>query len=714
MDVTYNYVFEKMGSLVPDEIRKNVIWIDVGNTVKDGVFDHHQGGDFKSAFECVMKSPKCYESLKSYLKSGEEKLEVEFHVHESPDVDCFFGIYAVQKMISENKENPAEALKKEVTDKLLDYVNSIDEGRNKNLDTATLYAYICMISGYIKRENPKTENKKYMDEVLQLLDLVVKKLETRGNTCDINFFKNSLKEYVEVSTLSCFSKLEGYIGRDCYKKDKDENRVEIELVKLWNSNLKKMVAVKSAIWKELPSGEDGYYFARVDDECLLTVYPTSIKEEKTSEGVTYVKIALDPTKEDAQNYSLKPLAEVIEQCEQIEEKQFYEQTGRYRRDHSKSRKDNNADKEGRFEKIPFCETSDPWFFMEKGDMIDAPRDGSIIPYNRIVSIIKNTSWLTKSANIIQYCLKKGEQDEYIDVEKSEKSEGISFGDLYGKIKPRIKEDQYLLVFVKIDPSMLSHSNSWLKACCMNMVGKSTSGSLKSSFLQIDYRTCLYTDQSITILVTTDGQNQSLSNLVKEGDFVNSPICKDMKNILEHRYELRSIGKGLSEKLQEITQKSKELEHFNERLVHLNTEMEEEYDLITDPLEQSIYKFIKDTLNIESLKKSVTTSAQLLIKNAEQMWDEKKEKQDERIQAGIGLVTIFAVISALGDVFDYIAKFIPGDVSGWREIYEFKLAFVVAILFTVVIIILGVIAIGYALQAYHKTKNKGKEDTEGQL
>ena len=32
MDVTYNYVFEKMGSLVSDEIRKNVIWIDVGNT----------------------------------------------------------------------------------------------------------------------------------------------------------------------------------------------------------------------------------------------------------------------------------------------------------------------------------------------------------------------------------------------------------------------------------------------------------------------------------------------------------------------------------------------------------------------------------------------------------------------------------------------------------------------------------------------------------
>ena len=246
--------------------------------------------------------------------------------------------------------------------------------------------------------------------------------------------------------------------------------------------------------------------------------------------------------------------------------------------------------------------------------------------------------------------------------------------------------QHLFAFVKIDSSMLRYSNNWLKACCLNMVGKSDLRFSKDNILQIDYRTCLYTDQSITTLVAIDRRNQSLSSLVDEQTLENSRICVDLKNNLEHQSKLRSIGVSLSETIQKITQESKEIDRFNEDLVRLSTRMEED-DLIANSLEQEVYAFIKDTLGIESLKSSVTTSAQLLIKNAEQLRDrkateerhaqevrkeiedEKEAKRDSRIQAGIGLVTVFTVFSAWTDAFDFIAKLVPGNDGGWSDVFR---------------------------------------------
>ena len=55
MNVNFRYVFEKKGAIAPENILENSLWVDVGNTEKDAVFDHHQDDGFESAFECVMK-----------------------------------------------------------------------------------------------------------------------------------------------------------------------------------------------------------------------------------------------------------------------------------------------------------------------------------------------------------------------------------------------------------------------------------------------------------------------------------------------------------------------------------------------------------------------------------------------------------------------------------------------------------------------------------
>ena len=165
------------------------------------------------------------------------------------------------------------------------------------------------------------------------------------------------------------------------------------------------------------------------------------------------------------------------------------------------------------------------------------------------------------------------------------------------------------------------------------------------------------------------------------------------------------------------------------MVRLNTRIEED-DLIADPLEQEVYAFIKDTMGIEPLKNSVATSAQLLIKNAEQMRDrkaaedrrlqemrEKKEnereaRRDGRIQAGIGLATIFAVFSAWVDAFDFIAKFVPGSDGGWSDVLHCWPVLLAEIAATAFILWLGCVAGKYVLQAWHGAADKEKESENG--
>lgn len=717
MNVNFRYIFEKKGAIAPENILENNLWIDVGNTEKDGAFDHHQDGGFASAFACVMKRTDCYEGIKSYLKADRDKAEVVIHVHEFPDLDCLFSIYAVKRMIQENKANPAEAFDGQIVDVLLDYVDQIDSGRGKHLPKITLYAYFCQIGAGI--EDLQKRSREYVDEGLKLLELVVRRLEE--NVGDVNLFKTPLNEYIDVSTLTYYPDLQKNAEKSHadYQNDKKENRVILKSVKLWNTALGSMQPVKAAIWEKLPSGEDEYNFARDDDDCLLTVYPYKIKEENDPEGVTRVIIALNPNMPEAEAFSLRPLAEIIEQCEQMEEELLYEQTKRYRRDHSQPRKEG-----GRFDEIPFFETSDPWYFSEKEDIIDSPRADSILPYSRILSIIKNGSSMTKRASMIQY----REEDGGIAIEKGENLGEISYGDLYRRTRETIaslKERQgvtHLFAFVKTDPAMLGYSNHWLRTCCLNMVGKSNFAFSKDNMLQMDYRTCLYTDQTITILVAADGRNQLLHGLVNEEKLEVSQICRDLKNILEHRSELRSIGKCLSATIRKLTQESKEIDRFSARLVQLNTRMEED-DLIADPLEQEVYAFIKDVLGIAPLKNSVVTSAQLLLKNAEQMRDrkaaedrriqeerEKKEneqeaKRDARIQAGIGLATSFAVFSAWVDAFDFIAKFVPGSDGGWGDVSHCWPVWLLEVAVAIGILVLGCIAAKYVWQAWRDTKDK---------
>lgn len=692
MNVNYRYIYEKKGAIVRNKL-ENDLWVDVGNASQDGVFDHHQNGGDRSAFACVMKNTNCYEGLSAYLASRHDTAEVVFHVHEDPDLDCLFGTFAIQRMIQRNRSNPAEAFDANVADTLLHYVNEIDSGRGKYMSAGTLYAYFCKIGEDI--QDAQKRNQEFIDEGLVLLDLVVTQLENANSSIDL--FKMPLHEYIDTSKLKYYSSLQESLQKayTAYQTDKANNRVSLRLIHLWNTARNEMDQVKAAIWKELPSGEDEYIIARDEDECLLTVYPYEIREENSQDALTRVVIALNPNLPKAEEFSLVPLAEVIELCEQIEEGLLYEQTGRYRRDHSRPRED------GRFSEIPFHETDDPWYFSEKGDLIDSPRVHSLIPYNRILSIIENNAFMTEGVKFVRY----KEDERKVGIKEVDGYEEISFGELYKITRQRIgtlkeyQTIQHLFIYIKIDAAMIKYSNQWLKTCCLNMVGKSNSNACGNNILQIDYRTCLYTDPFVTILAVADKRNQTKDNLIDEDNLQASPICADLLKILQHMTELRGIGSNLTK----ITKDPNEMDRFNRQLVELNTEMEQD-GLIVDPIEQEIYTFISDVLGIDVLKRSVMTSAQLLIDNAEQKETAEKAKRDNRIQAGLGLVTIFTVFSAFVDAFDYIAKWLPGSDGGWSDLEGHPIIYKVEVGAFLFVAFIGAVAAYNAVKAlkYAKT------------
>lgn len=73
---------------------------------------------------------------------------------------------------------------------------------------------------------------------------------------------------------------------------------------------------------------------------------------------------------------------------------------------------------------------------------------------------------------------------------------------------------HLLVEVKVDPVMLRYNNAILQACCLNMVRKSDYLLSKENLMYLNYRSFLYTDQSITIIAVADTGERSLHELHK--------------------------------------------------------------------------------------------------------------------------------------------------------------------------------------------------------
>lgn len=722
-NISYIYSFEKRGAIVPEHILPNELWIDVGNSDREQVFDHHQINSYESSFECILKCWK--RQMKSWEKLDKIPEEIKIHVHEYPDIDCIASVWMIQKMIGSGATHPTGLYPASVLDTLCEYVNAIDSGKKKFISGLTLYAYICSIDndmvGVSKDDAECTlkTSEIILKEGLQVFDLLLERLG-QGKKTDL--FSEPLKSYVDVRQLHYYDKAESDLRGcyECYCQGKKENRVIIKAVNVWNHVEKCMKPVKAAIWRKQAKGKNEYLFAREQDQCILTVYPYDTGEEQDLiQRKTRVIIALNPNMEEASEYTLRPIAEILEQYEQIEENKLFVQTGYYRRDHSHAR-----ESQGRFSEVPFSETSDPWYLSEAEDLIDAPREESILRYETVLSIVENAASVALSAEIrvLQ------EQNQSVDTKEQKGFGKIKFGELYQIVRQKLSDLSecnlygYLFVTVEVDPSMLSHGNEWLRTCCLNLAGKQESEMNRDNILYLDYRTCIYVDQTMLVIAYTKSDTGAIRHLLKNS-VDQSDVYQDLKNLLKQQQELRAIGDGIARSAQEMKENRDVYDSFNTRLIHLSAQMQRD-DLIIDPVEQEVYCFLKRNMGINELKENVLTTAELLIQNARQKREreekeerqeqEKREKRaedaerrrDNQIQAIMGLFALLGIFSALADCFDFVAKFLTGG-----EFWKFSHGDMAIELGIIAVIgVVSIIAIYFAIRAIQCAwKDKNKKD-----
>ncbi len=620
----YSFVFEKHGAIAPvlENRLKNEIWIDVGNRLDMRAYDHHQGGGLVSSFGALIDNIK---SLRAFYENIEDG-PVSIHMHEEPDFDCIMTSYALKYYLEKGEEKFSELFVNGYGKDIRKYVDDIEQGRNKNLEAITLYAMCSYL--YVGRRRGFETDKYVVEKGWEILDAfygrVISGDVKTGMLAGLDLVENNVingkafeKEIVAIKGL-----------REKYDNEIETEAVRLEEVLVWeletdadgnvkpDGEYKGVRPVNAAIWNRIPEDSNEYCCARNVDNCVVTVVPYLIKgegvpeetgEENISE-VTRVFVSINPEADGAASLSLRPIAEVIEQMEQIEEQRYFEQNGAFRRDHSRPRTI-----EGHLDVMPFAATSDPWYVSEEQDLFDAPRMNSLLEYDDIAAVIRGNGSMVKGYRVYRNGeFIEGDQKELPLCGWQEKMRKV-LGDQTGS---------HTILWAELDSSILRKSNRILEGYCMNLTGRSFHETKDRNTFFPDYRTCIYSDLHRTIILSaTCSEKNGEGKVISTGQilsklldtqtperFKNSELVKDITSIVAQRSELLEIGRKVGELR---PGERHEIEVQYKKLLKLSARMQKE-DVKTDPLQREIYRFIKNEFGINDLKASIMEEMGILV------------------------------------------------------------------------------------------------------
>ncbi len=163
--------FIKMGSIAgTDEhpVIPNRLYLDVGNKLQKGVFDHHQSSHYRSAAEIIYNNPDLL--LDSIHKEAED---IEIIMHYCPDFDAIASAYLATYLI-EHGRLPEGAKE------LADYASLIDQGMKifspdqvKTPSTAAIFINR-KITAQIAAEDER--NRTIINTMLPLIENLVKNM----------------------------------------------------------------------------------------------------------------------------------------------------------------------------------------------------------------------------------------------------------------------------------------------------------------------------------------------------------------------------------------------------------------------------------------------------------------------------------------------------------------------------------------------------------
>ena len=361
----YEYIFHEKGSNASD-VPEGHIWLDVGNALMPGVIDHHSVVGYSCAVEALQKNLHLLDGLK-------DRARIVVHTHKHPDTDALFSICLVRHYLEKGNNYTLP----ENMDAIVEYVSKIDSGHVEVADKpTTLYMVLCYLT---ERYWDEAE----LEKCLSIIGAAIEKNAEHG----FAFMDDDIQE---LEGLEGFGQLREQIlsDNDRYKDDKKKicREAQITLPMSGNPTIASVKKVRALIWTRQPTCKFNRLWARSDDYAL-TVVPQADKSYSFDDRTivcTDTIISLAP--ELASEYSLRPLAYLLEQYEQTKERLILGDANNTKRDHSRPR--GKKEDGSRFFEKPWSLTADPWYFTEDGTLVQSPNNGSLLNQREVSHIVE--------------------------------------------------------------------------------------------------------------------------------------------------------------------------------------------------------------------------------------------------------------------------------------------------------------------------------------
>jgi len=384
----FKYSFVPVGSAAkanaesPElQIRRNRVFLDVGNAIEMGALDHHQA-DYPSNARLLFSRPELV--LNNIDEpSARESVTVEIVVHHQPDLDAIACAYLVRHLIG-NRNWPAGV------NELLAYVDAADSGRLSSLQPSVVNVANLAIAIAVLDEPAKDAGSlagerelRIMKRGWELLDYVLQRI-AGGNAgsffdetifCDDHPFKDEAK-VLRMDYELYQEDLKGYTSQsqslcECFTLS----------LPLYNEQ---HAAAPALLWNEVPTCILHKHWARSDATApggqgyILTFIPAHLGYFDKSllpehPPLSRVIIAVTP---DC-GIALKELGPALERAEQKRQQELFgDNFNRWRSRHP--------------DKIrPGYDIEDPWYDGRGHGytIIDSPIRGSLLSINEIKQIL---------------------------------------------------------------------------------------------------------------------------------------------------------------------------------------------------------------------------------------------------------------------------------------------------------------------------------------
>lgn len=331
--------------------QKGVVYIDTGNSADLGIIDHHhpEGREAGSACELLFRKPQL---LLGHLQ-GISSSQIEFRLHEQPDLDCVATFYAACELLDGDP-------RQDIIKLLADYVSKIDRGIIPQPETVADSLYGVFIA----------HQKRVEDQFgARITDSI--RLEAGLRVIDCAFYLME-RSRLKADFADIFRFGGGWF--------EEERRMVSNDWSLYEEDRELRGHTYSARVNGLPGPVEGLWL----DHPLSLLFKFWARNDRRAEGgAGYAFLAVDWSEEGKNRFvisvapdaglNLKSLGESLES----EERARREKLGRQRPVHPIRYPSDN---------------SDPWYFGWSHDhtIVDSPRNGTVLTNHEVQRV--HESW----------------------------------------------------------------------------------------------------------------------------------------------------------------------------------------------------------------------------------------------------------------------------------------------------------------------------------